>query len=397
MINRILIILLFLVGCQKEDIVEQVTYNPPTSDLFLDDNFIDYSLPSYFTRIPFPETNYNYRNFSNWHPPLEAILVDYDKDGYLDIVEGNSDYGSDNASSFIFMKGNKYGSLVKNVDNIFTGLVGGRKGITGDFNSDGFPDLFFVDMGNDTPPYYGGHNVLMTNNGDGSFDQTRYTEYVSYYHSAASGDLDNDGDLDIFALGRFDESYILYNNNGEFALEPLWPPVTFPNTFNDLFEKKYHVEIIDYDNDGFDDIFLGGHEVETLAEDIRPSVILKGSQNGYNEVIELPAIVPYGVVTDLDFYDLNNDNVYDIVVTRAGVSPWYHNYYIQIIDGATLEDITLSYFPDKSNKGYSGDGKGWIFWISVYKKNNQVIISSDDMFHNIKWTLDSNVNQFKKN
>lgn len=407
MINRtklsFFILVTFLISCSKDnpDLV-----NPPTvvevKGKLLDNFNIDYSKPSYFTSIPLPKVEYNYRTFSDWHPPLESILVDYDNDGILDLVEGNSDpgYYSPELSKFIFLKGTMDNTFVLDEinSNKYLGLVHGRKGIVGDFNSDSYPDLVFTDQGKDFDPWPGGHVVLFTNNGNGTFTETRFDSKVGYYHSLASGDLDNDGDLDILVLApRIGDSYILFNNGSSFDLiglryddngienNVLFYNYTNGNGQKNYFQYKYQTEIVDYDNDGYDDIFLAGHEFDEEGKETSPTVIVKGSSDGYHEILELPSIYPFGIVTDIDFFDLNSDGKLEIILTRSRIDKWYHDYFIQIIDGDSLLDVTYDYFDFGVNQGYSGVGRGWLFWVSIFEKDGEIILGSNDWATNIFW------------
>src|SRR6266480_2509730 len=94
---------------------------------------------------------------------------------------------------------------------ITTGLIatdgGDSSGCAwGDFDNDGFPDLF---VGNG-----GTKNFLYHNNGDGTF--TKLTDAAPALNSGFGGswaDFDNDGWLDLFVANR--SANYLYRNNGD--------------------------------------------------------------------------------------------------------------------------------------------------------------------------------------
>ena len=87
----------------------------------------------------------------------------------------------------------------------------------GDFNNDGWQDLFFLAGG-------GGADALYLNNGDGTFSDHAQEAGLAAAHrgiGAAVGDYDGDGWLDLFvtSLGEADAPaaagrHRLYRNNG---------------------------------------------------------------------------------------------------------------------------------------------------------------------------------------
>jgi len=130
-----------------------------------------------------------------------------------------------------------------------------------DYNNDGWPDLYFVngahipELEKTGPEYY---NRLYRNNGDGTF--TDVTEQAGvkgegYSMGVAVGDYDNDGWEDLFVAGV--NRNILYHNNGD-------------GTFTDVTDKAGLRGIdpqrgkmwsicagwFDYDNDGWLDLFV---------------------------------------------------------------------------------------------------------------------------------------------
>ncbi len=118
----------------------------------------------------------------------------------------------------------------------------------GDFDNDGFVDFFVTDYRADWP------NRLYRNQGDGTFDQVITGAIVTDLATSLAstwGDYDNDGDLDLFVSNNIGFKNFLYRNNGD---------ATFTKILNDPIVNydgySHGVSWIDYDNDGFIDLFV---------------------------------------------------------------------------------------------------------------------------------------------
>src|SRR5262245_48473805 len=125
-----------------------------------------------------------------------AAFIDYDNDGWLDIFLLNGRRLDDEAGATNRLYRN-------NRDGTFTDVTA-KAGLTrngwasavcvGDYNNDGFEDLFVT---------YWGQNVLYRNNGDGTFrDVTREAGLLQAVPRWSSGctftDYNRDGHLDLF-------------------------------------------------------------------------------------------------------------------------------------------------------------------------------------------------------
>jgi hypothetical protein len=132
-----------------------------------------------------------------------VILIDYDRDGWPDIYFTNAPTVDQS------VKGEKpAGALYhNNHDGTFTDVTAksglnspcfGSGGAVGDYNNDGWPDLYLTCLGG---------NVLYRNNGDGTFTDVTAKAGVAdgrYSTGAAFGDYDVDGFVDLMVVNYVD-------------------------------------------------------------------------------------------------------------------------------------------------------------------------------------------------
>ena len=133
-----------------------------------------------------------------------------------------------------------------------------------DYNNDGKLDIYFASatllpLGTATK----GPNRLFKNLGDGKFDDVTESAgvgFTGFCHGIIAGDVDNDGDQDLFLCNY--GSNVLYQNNGD-------------GTFRDI-SKGAGVDkagwssggaMFDYDNDGDLDIYVANYGTWKLPED----------------------------------------------------------------------------------------------------------------------------------
>lgn len=122
-----------------------------------------------------------------------AAFCDYDADGHLDLYLANSSADDTRAQGALYHNTGqgRFEEVTEKVGIRSRGL--GMGAYWGDFNNDGFPDLFLT---------FKGSNVLYLNTGKGAFTDATAAAGLncsSHWHfSAAAVDYDHDGDLDIF-------------------------------------------------------------------------------------------------------------------------------------------------------------------------------------------------------
>jgi enediyne biosynthesis protein E4 len=211
------------------------------------------------------------------------------------------------------------------------GLQGATYGMgvaVGDYDNDGYEDLYVT--------AYGG-NTLYHNNGDGTFTDVTKKAGVrgsGWSTSAAWVDLDNDGLLDLVVLRYvqwdFDDVWCGEHKPGHRAychpdIFPAIAPLVFHNEGNGHFRevaqksglakpaKALGIALADYDRDGRIDLFI--------ANDSIPEFLYHNQGGGtFNEVglASQAALDDDGAVyagMGVDFADYDNDGWPDLVVT----------------------------------------------------------------------------------
>ena len=212
------------------------------------------------------------------------------------------------------------------------GLHKGGKGLGTlftDYNSDGYPDIF---VANDAVP-----DFLYHNNGDGTFTDVALTAGVAYNAEGratasmgiATGDYDSDGLPDLFVTNFSLEINSLFHNDSD----GLYTMTTFETGLADpsFSQLGFGTQFLDADNDGTLELFVANGHVWDNVSKITPSLSYKQQCQifgnigigQYRDLSETagPFFKRSVVARGVAIGDYNNDGAVDILVTCCGEPP----------------------------------------------------------------------------
>jgi hypothetical protein len=279
-----------------------------------------------------------------------VCVLDYDNDGWQDILLVNSmDWPGHREAA------KSYPALYhNNKDGTFTdvtreaGLAVESYGLgcaVADYDNDGYEDIYITTVGS---------NHLFHNLGNGKFADVTVKAGVAdpgFSTSAVWFDYDNDGKLDLFVSHYIDwsiakdqyctldnknktyctpqtykgESSTLFHNKGDGTFEN----VTRHAGLHDPTSKSLGVAMLDYDNDGWMDLFV--------ANDTEPNKLYHNNHNGTFTDVAVQVGVAYS----------------ESGRVRAGMGVDAGDY-----DGSGWPSLVIGNFTNESMSLYRNDGSG---------------------------------------
>jgi len=260
----------------------------------------------------------------------------------------------------------EYQKNKSNLD-IQNGLTQIRKLALSDLNKDGSDEIVCFSSGYDKDPFPG-DSIQIFYPKDKKYKYL--SEDIGYFHTGATGDINNDGLIDILAfsgnssvikthatcyINRGNDNYILKND-------------IFP-TIRNGFDNFYTMELFDINNDSWLDLILAGENKIVILYnkngifDTRIDLYLKSNISGL----------------DIGFIDLDSNGKMDLII-NSQVSN-YNGYAITALlqyENNSFIDKTNLYF----NEFEEASNGTWIKWLRFfdYDRDGDVDIVGDGLY-----------------
>jgi hypothetical protein len=325
-----------------------------------------------------------------WGPnefSTSAAWVDYDRDGKLDLVVANYVQWTEQTDLYCTIDGahksyctpeSYKGTSVRLWHNLGAGKfedVTQKAGLGDptskslgiavlDYNGDGWPDIVIA---NDTQP-----NKLYLNKKDGTFEERGVASGIGFSEDgiaragmgADAADYDRSGHASIIISNFANQMVSLYHNEGNSLFVDEAPQSEVGRAT--LVTLGFGCFFFDYDNDGWQDIFVADGHIEDQIERVQkrvsyaePAHLFRNLGSGkFTEVTAQmgSAFAAPRVARAAAYADIDNDGFLDILLTTNGGRAYlFHN------EGGSNSSLRVKLVGTKSNR----DGIGAVVRVAT--------------------------------
>ena len=262
---------------------------------------------------------------------------DYDGDGALDLYVTNTGASVMVAANALY-RNNGDGTFEDIAKTAGVELSGYNcmSAIWGDYDNDGDLDLYVTNFWEP--------DVLYRNNGDDTFknvaEEAGHVNVIKLglETSAAWGDYDNDGDLDLYLCKhRFSNS--LYRNNGDGTFTYMMGIAADPR-------DSEWAAWGDYDNDGDLDLYVINREQE--------NALYRNDEGTFTEIAWKMGMDNVDVGKYAIWGDYDNDGLLDLFLGNIGANALYRNE-----DGNAFSEVAAAAGVRETGTGWIGAGAAW--------------------------------------
>ena len=300
---------------------------------------------------------------------LNIIQTDYNNDGWMDLLVLRGAWLTPMRKSLLRNNGDGTFTDVTREAGLAVPPTSTNSAVWLDFDNDGLLELF---VGNEHAP-----SQLFHNDGHGVFTDVAHAagvDRVAFTKAVSAGDYDNDGFPDLY-VSNYGEDNFLYHNNGDGTFTDVakrmhveQPIASFPAWF------------FDYNNDGWLDIFVASF-IHSVTEVVRSylgmpvateKIRLYQNQQGtaFHDVTKAVGLDRIFMPMGGNFGDVNNDGFLDFYLGTG--DPSYASLVPNVLflnqEGKYFEDITASSGTGSLQKGHGvaiadlfNDGQPCIF------------------------------------
>ena len=253
-----------------------------------------------------------------------------------------------------------------NIYDLQIGLTQVRKCVVSDMDNDKTPDIMLFSSGYDGMPFPGDSlAIFYPKNVKYQF----LSKDIGYFHGGATGDINNDGLIDIIAYSGGSAAIPMhptcYINKGGQTFE--LNNKVFKN-FTQM-DNYYTVELFDINNDGKLDLFLGSSKTLRVIPNINGDF-------DRSKAIDFP-IDSNMEIMDIAFLDFDFDGKID-VLTMSNKN--YNGYGLRLFlnKGTSFVESTKNYFDVTDGQGKNA----WIKWIRLfdYDLDGDIDVVADGLF-----------------
>lgn len=264
---------------------------------------------------------------------LNMVQADYDNDGDIDVLVLRG--------AWLFDNGRHPNSLLQNDGHGFfvdvteaSGLLSFHPTQTaawGDFDNDGWLDLF---IGNEIRPNNAHPGELYRSNGDGTFSEIAQPAWIAsngFVKAVVWGDYDNDGKIDLY-VSRLGQTNLLYKNLSEPGKPRFKEVAQLLGVEEPIF--SFPAWFWDYDNDGWLDIFVADYSSQAYVD----NQTIKTDQNAVEQIVA--SYLKQPVLSTPRLYRNNQGGGFERVDHQLGLNT------PSLAMGANFGDIDNDGYPD---------------------------------------------------